>query len=29
VDQANFGYGARYGYYGAPKKKSFFKRFSR
>ena len=28
VDQANFGYGARYGYYGAPKKKSFFKRFS-
>jgi tyrosine-protein kinase Etk/Wzc len=28
LDQANFGYGAR-GYYGAPKKKSFFKRFSR
>ncbi|GGK29109.1 tyrosine protein kinase [Yeosuana aromativorans] len=29
VDQANFGYGAKYGYYGAPKRKSFFKRFSR
>ena len=29
VNQDNFGYGARYGYYGAPKKKSFFKRFSK
>ncbi|MEC3908052.1 polysaccharide biosynthesis tyrosine autokinase [Tamlana sp. 2201CG12-4] len=26
VMQSNFGYGARYGYYGAPEKKSFFKR---
>jgi capsular exopolysaccharide synthesis family protein len=26
VDQSNFGYGARYGYYGAPEKKSWFKR---
>ncbi|WP_303317664.1 polysaccharide biosynthesis tyrosine autokinase [Flavivirga abyssicola] len=26
VKQSNFGYGAKYGYYGAPKKKSFFKR---
>ena len=29
VDQSNFGYGAKYGYYGTPKKKSFFKRFSK
>tara|TARA_R110000868_G_scaffold82992_5_gene234406 strand:- start:1849 stop:4239 length:2391 start_codon:yes stop_codon:yes gene_type:complete len=29
VDQANFGYGAKYGYYGAPKKKSIFKLFSK
>ena len=29
VNQANFGYGAKYGYYGAPKKKSFFDWFSR
>ncbi len=27
VNQANFGYGARYGYYGAPEKKSLLKRF--
>ncbi|NMH88317.1 GumC family protein [Flavivirga algicola] len=26
VKQSNFGYGAKYGYYGAPKKKGFFKR---
>lgn len=26
VDQSNFGYGARYGYYGAPEKKSWFSR---
>ncbi len=26
VNQSNFGYGARYGYYGAPKKKGFFSR---
>lgn len=26
VKQSNFGYGAKYGYYGAPAKKSFFKR---
>jgi tyrosine-protein kinase Etk/Wzc len=26
VDQSNFGYGARYGYYGAPEKKGFFSR---
>ena len=26
VNQANFGYGAKYGYYGAPEKKGFFKR---
>ena len=26
VDQSNFGYGARYGYYGTPEKKSWFKR---
>ncbi|HEY5688268.1 MAG TPA: CpsD/CapB family tyrosine-protein kinase, partial [Yeosuana sp.] len=29
VDQSNFGYGAKYGYYGDPKKKSLFKRSSR
>ncbi|WP_338359731.1 GumC family protein [Yeosuana marina] len=29
VDQANFGYGAKYGYYGAPKKKPLFKWFSK
>lgn len=29
VDQSNFGYGAKYGYYGTPKKKPFFKRFSK
>lgn len=28
VDQSNFGYGAKYGYYGTSKKKSFFKPFS-
>jgi len=27
VNQSNFGYGARYGYYGAPEKKSIIKRF--
>ncbi|WP_298499306.1 tyrosine-protein kinase [uncultured Algibacter sp.] len=27
VKQSNFGYGAKYGYYGAPEKKGFFKRF--
>ncbi|MEP3836978.1 MAG: polysaccharide biosynthesis tyrosine autokinase [Algibacter sp.] len=27
VKQSNFGYGAKYGYYGAPKKKGFFGRF--
>ncbi len=26
VKQSNFGYGAKYGYYGAPKKKGFFRR---
>ena len=26
VNQSNFGYGARYGYYGAPEKKSWFRR---
>ncbi|MDO6759428.1 polysaccharide biosynthesis tyrosine autokinase [Tamlana sp. 2_MG-2023] len=26
VKEANFGYGAKYGYYGTPEKKSFFKR---
>ena len=26
VNQANFGYGAKYGYYGAPEKKGLFKR---
>ena len=26
VNQSNFGYGAKYGYYGAPEKKGFFKR---
>ena len=26
LNQSNFGYGAKYGYYGAPQKKSFFKR---
>ncbi|MEL0650356.1 polysaccharide biosynthesis tyrosine autokinase [Algibacter sp. TI.3.09] len=26
VDQSNFGYGARYGYYGAPEKKGWFSR---
>jgi tyrosine-protein kinase Etk/Wzc len=26
VDQSNFGYGARYGYYGTPEKKSWFKK---
>lgn len=26
VDQSNFGYGAKYGYYGAPEKKSWFRR---
>jgi Mrp family chromosome partitioning ATPase len=26
VDQSNFGYGAKYGYYGAPKKKKWFSR---
>ncbi|WP_194767557.1 GumC family protein [Tamlana sp. I1] len=26
VKESNFGYGARYGYYGTPEKKSFFKR---
>ncbi|WP_142786041.1 GumC family protein [Changchengzhania lutea] len=26
VNQSNFGYGAKYGYYGAPEKKSIFKR---
>lgn len=26
VNQSNFGYGAKYGYYGAPKKKGLFKR---
>jgi tyrosine-protein kinase Etk/Wzc len=26
VNQSNFGYGAKYGYYGAPQKKGFFKR---
>jgi Mrp family chromosome partitioning ATPase len=24
VDQSNYGYGAKYGYYGAPKKKKWF-----
>lgn len=28
VNQSNFGYGAKYGYYGAPKKKGLFKRKS-
>ena len=27
VKQSNFGYGAKYGYYGKPKKKGFFSRF--
>ena len=27
VKQSNFGYGAKYGYYGAPEKKGFFSRF--
>lgn len=27
VNQSNFGYGAKYGYYGAPEKKGLFKRF--
>ncbi|MEW4924490.1 polysaccharide biosynthesis tyrosine autokinase [Algibacter sp. 2305UL17-15] len=27
VNQSNFGYGAKYGYYGAPEKKGFFRRF--
>jgi hypothetical protein len=26
VNQSNFGYGAKYGYYGAPEKKSWFRR---
>ena len=26
VNQSNFGYGAKYGYYGAPEKKSFFRK---
>ena len=26
VNQSNFGYGAKYGYYGAPEKKGFFRR---
>jgi tyrosine-protein kinase Etk/Wzc len=26
VNQSNFGYGAKYGYYGAKKKKAWFKR---
>ncbi|MDN3667166.1 GumC family protein [Algibacter miyuki] len=26
VDQSNFGYGAKYGYYGAPKKKGWFRK---
>ena len=26
VSQSNFGYGAKYGYYGAPEKKGIFKR---
>ncbi|MDD7885815.1 polysaccharide biosynthesis tyrosine autokinase [Flavivirga sp. 57AJ16] len=26
VNQSNFGYGAKYGYYGAPQKKGFFRR---
>jgi Mrp family chromosome partitioning ATPase len=26
VDQSNFGYGAKYGYHGAPEKKSWFSR---
>lgn len=26
VNQSNFGYGAKYGYYGAPEKKGFFKK---
>ncbi|MFV9551032.1 GumC family protein [Algibacter sp. PT7-4] len=29
VKQSNFGYGARYGYYGAPEKKSFFKKLKK
>lgn len=29
VKQSNFGYGAKYGYYGAPEKKGFFRRFKR
>ena len=29
VKQSNFGYGAKYGYYGAPEKKGFFGRFKK
>ncbi|GAA3641678.1 GumC family protein [Flavivirga jejuensis] len=29
VKQSNFGYGAKYGYYGAPEKKSFFRKISK
>lgn len=29
VKQSNFGYGAKYGYYGAPEKKGFFSRFKK
>ena len=29
VKQSNFGYGAKYGYYGKPEKKGFFKRSSK
>ncbi|WP_339895691.1 polysaccharide biosynthesis tyrosine autokinase [uncultured Algibacter sp.] len=29
VKQSNFGYGAKYGYYGKPKKKGFFSRFKK
>ncbi|TBN06542.1 polysaccharide biosynthesis tyrosine autokinase [Hyunsoonleella flava] len=29
VKQSNFGYGAKYGYYGAPEKKGFFKKFKK